>query len=443
MARKAGQRAKGSGTLELRGRIWFARWTVGGKTFKRSTELSDKKEAIKKLEEFVAPFRMENEKAILETMTAKLGGVDTQIQRYEDSLPATTIKNGWAEYFASHKRPDSGAVTLSQYEGWYEAFAKWAESKYPEAVELRNVGKEISSQYASHLQSRVSATTFNRHINTLSLVWRILKDTAKIGENPWQDVTKKRFIAHSRRELTVDELGRIINMAKGEMRLLIALGIYTGLRLGDCACLRWDNIDMVKRLISVIPMKTARRTQKRVVIPIHPVLLNLMEEVSEKQRKGFLLPGCEARYHQFNAALAKDVAKLFQAVGLETKAKIEGVKRRRPDAGFHSLRHTFVSLCAAGGVPQSVVQALVGHGSPAMTQYYTHIGIATAKSAIDALPSVTGSDGQLCAAAAQGGELQGVLTKLDSLTEDELRQVGVRVKELKRRTNVCPDQKQK
>ena len=29
------------------------------------------------------------------------------------------------------------------------------------------------------------------------------------------------------------------------MRLLLALGIYCGLRLGDAACLDWSNVDMV------------------------------------------------------------------------------------------------------------------------------------------------------------------------------------------------------
>jgi hypothetical protein len=53
------------------------------------------------------------------------------------------------------------------------------------------------------------------------------------------------------------------------------------------------------------------------------------------------------------------------------------------------LRHTFVSLCAAGGVPQSVVQSLVGHGSPAMTQHYTHVSTDAARRAVAMLPDVT------------------------------------------------------
>lgn len=41
--------------------------------------------------------------------------------------------------------------------------------------------------------------------------------------------------------------------------------------------------------------------------------------------------------------------------------------------GFHSLRHSFVSLCAKAKTPLHVVQKLVGHGSPLLTSdVYLH-----------------------------------------------------------------------
>ncbi len=57
------------------------------------------------------------------------------------------------------------------------------------------------------------------------------------------------------------------------------------------------------------------------------------------------------------------------------------------EVGFHSLRHTFVSLQAERGTPQSTVQAIVGHGSPAMTQHYTHITNEAAQQAAKVLDS--------------------------------------------------------
>ena len=56
--------------------------------------------------------------------------------------------------------------------------------------------------------------------------------------------------------------------------------------------------------------------------------------------------------------------------------------------GFHSLRHSFVSLAAASGVPQVVIQDLVGHGSAAMTAHYSHSSLAQKTAAIASIPEI-------------------------------------------------------
>jgi integrase len=435
MAKTDSKRAKGSGCLVKRGDIYMARWVKDGQVYTRTTGLSDKKKAKDKLAEFVAPFRMGDEAAVIETMTAKLGGVKAQIQRIEDAKPSTTIHDGWETYLKQATKPDSGEVTLAQYQSWYKAFVKWLTTAYPEATELRHVSQGIADEYCGHLSNQVAPTTYNRHVNALTLIWRVLNKIAKIAVNPWEEITRKKFVAHSRRELTVEELIRIIQAAQGEMKMLIAFGIYTGLRLGDCACIRWDNIDMVKHIISVIPAKTARRTKKRVTVPIHQMLFQLLDEIPNEKRRGFVLPTCEARYHQFNAALAKDVAKLFQSVGIQTQTEATETERGRPDAGFHSLRHTFVSLCAAGGVPQSVVQSLVGHGSPAMTAHYTHIGVDTARTAIAALPDVSGGGEPKESNASAEIELDAFLEKLEKLTKDDLKRLIKKAQEIEKTKN--------
>ena len=57
--------------------------------------------------------------------------------------------------------------------------------------------------------------------------------------------------------------------------------------------------------------------------------------------------------------------------------------------GFHSLRHSFVSLCAKAKTPLHVVQKLVGHGSPLLTaEVYLHLDSEQKRDAIAALPKI-------------------------------------------------------
>ena len=374
--------------LSRRGEVWYVKIpTPDGKRLGQSTGTSDLTEARRVRDSMLEPLSLSTDRARLEAVRAAIGTVDERIVQIADAIPATSVRHAWQAYLDQQNRPDSGPRTLLQYEGWFEAFARWMEEEHPDTLELRHVTQAHADQYAGFLQKRVSATTFNRTINSLSLVWRVLEKPARITANPWKQITRKRFAVHSRRELTLEELGRVCAAATGETRTLIALGVYCGLRLGDAALLRWADVDMIKGVISLVPQKTARRSQKRVTLPMHPVLLNMLNGATN--RTGFVIPGIAERYQQYNAALSGDITDLFKSVGIETRSKVDGAERSRPDCGFHSLRHTFVSLCAAGGVPQSVVQSLVGHGSPAMTQHYTHVSTDAARRAVALLPDVT------------------------------------------------------
>jgi integrase len=45
-----------------------------------------------------------------------------------------------------------------------------------------------------------------------------------------------------------------------------------------------------------------------------------------------------------------------------------------PNLRFHDLRHTFISHAREAGVEIETVMTIVGHISPKMTRYYTHLG---------------------------------------------------------------------
>src|SRR5256885_568245 len=83
---------------------------------------------------------------------------------------------------------------------------------------------------------------------------------------------------------------------------------------------------------------------------------------------------------------------MFEECGIQTTEKAQHGHRRRAivRVGFHSLRHSFVSLCTKAKTPLHVVQKLVGHGSPAMTSdVYLHLDSEQKRDAIVALPQIT------------------------------------------------------
>jgi len=68
------------------------------------------------------------------------------------------------------------------------------------------------------------------------------------------------------------------------------------------------------------------------------------------------------------------------------QGKGRGGKRQGMDISFHSLRHSAVSILKDAGVPDSVVMALVGHDSAAMSARYTSVGKESLAKAQEAMP---------------------------------------------------------
>jgi integrase len=88
----------------------------------------------------------------------------------------------------------------------------------------------------------VSPAKYNGHLNVLHHVFKTLKDPK--ADDTWLKYSPLEVHTQGRHDLTVDELKMICGEAVGEMKVLFAIGIYTGLRTGDCATLKWCEVDM-------------------------------------------------------------------------------------------------------------------------------------------------------------------------------------------------------
>jgi integrase len=358
-------------------------------------------EAREARDEFMRPFTASTETKVLEELTVKIQGRKAEIAKWEDEKnPPLPINQAWPEFLTSPNRPDSGDSTLRQYQFQWQAFVDWMKEQHADFLTLRDVTKEIAEKYASHLSnsSKFSPSTYNKHLNLLTLVFRVVKDKAKLINNPWESpkrggyLQRKRLITNSRRELTFDELRNVCQKASGELRILLALGVYSGLRLGDCATLRWAETDLRRNLIRRVPNKTARRNPKPVIIPIHPILNAMLSEIPVNQRNEYVLSETATHYSRNICLITDKVQNHFKACGIKLHKPGTGKDGKRAiiEVGFHSLRHTFVSLCRESNAPLAVVESIVGHSNPAMTRHYTHVGELAAGRAVAALPAIIG-----------------------------------------------------
>ena len=368
-------REKGTGNLqqEKSGR-WTLRVGINGRRLSRSTGTTDRDKAEAFLNRFLAP----------------LGLGATR-------LP---LAEAWHHYEMSPNRRDIAQATLNSKRMVWMGFARWMEHNHIEIGHLDEVTEEAVGEYLAELRCHHAATTYNNHVCTLREIFRTLAEKAGVVNDPWANVCLRADDSVSRRELTVDEVERLYDAASkegAEWKLLFMTGIYTGLRLGDCCRLKWENVNLERGVIQVIPEKTKKHAHgKPVTIPIHPSLMAELR-IAREEGKGkreekelldcFVNPVVADLYLNRNWMLDDVLRKIFTAANITMSVRMQGRSRRSVLASFHSLRHTFVSLSANAGVPLPVVQSIVGHCSTAMTRHYYHENEDVLRQAVSAIPS--------------------------------------------------------
>lgn len=399
-------KSKSPGALILRGSRFYCFWRVNGKMIGRAlrdengaaiTTRPEAEKAKARLMEIVAK---QDEVQSLRSIQHAIDDKQTEIDRLNDEQnPPLSLAATWTAFVSptSGRKPVEKSSLLA-YENIWKQFHTWLESSHPALKTLRDVTRDIAKGYLDNLIGRgVTNKTTNNHLSTLRYIFKVLADEAKLTENAWSKFPQLQVTREGRRELTIDELTLVCSKATGEMKTLFCVGLYTGLRLGDCATLKWGEVDLKRGLIRRIPNKIRRKKGANglVQISIHPVLHDALSAIPGSKTEGYALPEISALYlGGQRSQLTNHIQEHFEACGISTKRERENGVRRVVEVGFHSLRHTFVSMCAMNNVPLSVVQSLVGHSSPLMTGAYSHSNRLAEQQAVAALPSINGDSTQ-------------------------------------------------
>ena len=377
-----------TGTLEKRGKVYYAVWTHKGTRHVVSTGHRDKAKALDFLAEKVAPFRAQNEVATMQAIQGRIEGLTAEAARLADAAnPPLTIGDTWRAFLQSPSRPDSGPRTLQEYEGRWNRFEEWAGEQTPRLRFLRDVQREHAAAYAADLAAaKVSASTFNQHRNLMRLVWRCLGEEARCTGNPWDGIAPKKLnaLATRKRALTPAQFEALLSATEGDpdLRDLLTLLAWTGLRLVDGVKLKWGAVDFARGVLTLAPQKTARRTGKVVHIPMFPAvraLLDARQSGSVLSPGRFVFPDLAALYDRDRgAALSKRIAAAFEKAGMETSEERDGRDRKAVVYGAHSLRHFFVTVATSAGMPAAMIKSITGHATDAMLEHYQQIGVELA-----------------------------------------------------------------
>ena len=179
-------------------------------------------------------------------------------------------------------------------------------------------------------------------------------------DNPFKGIPAKSTNPVRRKPFNPEELNRIV-AAAAEDELLhgpVIASICTALRKADACCLTWEDVDFDENLVRVRTSKTS----KRVMIPLLPLLRELLLKTPRKDRKGFCFPEAADMQRINPCGIDYRLRKLLTRAGVEDlREGREDGRRAASVKGFHAFRVTWVTLALSAGVPVELVRKVTGH----------------------------------------------------------------------------------
>ena len=221
----------------------------------------------------------------------------------------------------------------------------------------------------------LSPKTVSNILTLLGTMLRAAVDMRWLAQLPWIKKPKAHIDATEFRYLqTEEELQRFLKAAGeagADVLALYATAVYTGMRLGELAALRWTDINWNGRLIAVQRSHEGLTKSGRMRrVPILDPLLPILREWRMRNPSHLVFPNRDGEQHEPSARIFQErLHDVLDAAGFERPT--EG--RYRHAINFHSLRHTFASHWAMNGGDMFRLQKALGHQSIQMTMRYAHL----------------------------------------------------------------------
>ena len=266
-------------------------------------------------------------------MLGKLGNNEWQVSAKADKRPLSEILELW--FFCHGQALKNGDIEKRQLLKMINALGD---------PEVHEVNKRMLIMHRSRrLSQGISASTINRDMYRLSGMFSaLIKLDEFSGDNPVRGLPPLPEKNPEMTFLTTEEIGALLDVLRGDYRLVALLSLSTGGRWSEVSTLTASQI-MQRRVVFL----ETKNGKKRVV----PISDELEKEVME------------------NAS-----ASLFRVDYESFCLKLRRVKPDLPRGqSTHVLRHTFASHFMMNGGNIIALQQILGHATIQQTMAYAHL----------------------------------------------------------------------
>jgi integrase len=288
----------------------------------------------------------------------------------------------------AQKRQDAWRTEIAQ--GQYSLLKKAPElddwsKKYLETVGHANTKRRYSSSAANLTQffgkssldhisvarieefkrvrreAGAKSATVNRDLRFLAQILKQAERERYIGRSPFdlakffQNESKERRKPHI---LTWEEQERLLAVAPPRIRVLIVLGVETGMRTGEMLALPWEAVDFMNGIIKVERSKTPSGIRSAPISSICKSELLRWRNLTGTETE-LVFPSFSNRRHKLQGG-RKAWASALKKAGISFFP-------------IYYLRHAFATRMTAAGVSPVTIAQMLGHSSTQIVPRYAQV----------------------------------------------------------------------
>lgn len=208
-------------------------------------------------------------------------------------------------YALNIHEPNLRKASFKDYKNKSLMFVEWWKKSDYRSVQINHVNNKHLISYFDYMtiHKKVSGTTYNNHMRTLSAVFQLLVDRDFLEKNPVQGIKKRKASKKIRRPLSKEEQKSIFGAADPQLKLCILLTFALGIRPAEIRRMRRHHVDLENKMINLPSEVTKNKHNSIIFIP---------ESVIEKLAK--LMPECSPGMH----IVGRKMMPSFEMCGMNT-----------------------------------------------------------------------------------------------------------------------------
>ena len=235
---------------------------------------------------------------------------------------------------------------------------------------------QIQTFHSSLIAEGLAAATANHHAKLIRHMLNLACEWQMLDINPASRIHMFEEDNKQERYMNEEQLAKLLEVLRTDscrsVCLITMFLLATGCRLGEVLSATWSQVDKDKRVFRVLASNSKSKRMRPV--PLNQTALDVLSQLDTEKEYNHLFVNKKTKLPYVN------IAKVWEKLR---------VKAGLPHLRLHDLRHQAASNLINSGSSLYIVQQILGHSDPSVTQRYAHLSMKSLNDASDNASVIT------------------------------------------------------